>query len=281
MNVKFLDAIFGILVFQPELSTTQEAAASVVNRYSEKSTRIFTVDIEIRSGFIASLDVSVVLNESTAEPPRRTDSYLLFSRTVGSAINLFDSMDAFEKDALWIILLSSNDNLKDLFETLFGNGILNLIVMYADNEVVNIYTYFPFNPKNCYDFEPVLVNQFIDGNFSQDVNLSPSNKIENLHRCPVSVFLYPLPPEVSFPGKGPPMNEQIAELFSLVQLKMNFTPEFSFALNIPNGTDAMMRNRRIIGFGLASITPRVAHGSPLADRYSHGVCLLNATDITV
>lgn len=99
------------------------------------------------------------------------------------------------RNSKYLIVLTNEiaekpSKLDDIFYKFWSSQALNVNVMFAcNNRTICVQTFIPFNAENCNDTSPILINEFIDGKFSNDVvNFFPQ-KTKNLHKCPVRVSI--------------------------------------------------------------------------------------------
>lgn len=76
----------------------------------------------------------------------------------------------------------------DIFAMFWRLHMFHVIVIFEDRfGSVQVETFVPFNYNKCDDATPVRINQFKDGKFTNAIKNMFSNKMKNLHKCPVRV----------------------------------------------------------------------------------------------
>ncbi|TMW43213.1 hypothetical protein DOY81_011708 [Sarcophaga bullata] len=119
-----------------------------------------------------------------------------------------------------------NREMKLIFRYCYDNYWLNCNVMVQSNKgEVLVYSYFPFKANNCFQTEPVLINQFKHERFVNR-EIFP-NKLLDLHGCALKISTWHTPPFVAnyrnkrFPG----FNVTGFEMITLTHISrlMNFS----------------------------------------------------------
>lgn len=96
----------------------------------------------------------------------------------------------FDFVGFYLIVLLSGEipEIEKIFILLWEIQIHNVIIMFEDkNNAVLIKTFIPFNSENCYHTEPVLVDEFTNGTFRNELENVYSDKMKNLYKCPIRV----------------------------------------------------------------------------------------------
>lgn len=121
----------------------------------------------------------------------------------------------------------------DIFAMFWRLHIFHVIVVFEDNfGSVQVETFVPFNNYKCNDTAPVRINEFKDGKFINAIENVFSNKMGNLHKCPVRVATSNASePFVSIKtfknGTHKLKGRDIALIVSLAEI-LNFTINYTF-----------------------------------------------------
>ena len=96
----------------------------------------------------------------------------------------------FQINGDFLVILSHGKILQidEIFIMLWSVQVVNVNVIYEiDNGTVFVDTFKPFDSVECGNTEPRTVNKYQDGIFEHDVNSLYTNKLHNLHGCPIRV----------------------------------------------------------------------------------------------
>ena len=138
----------------------------------------------------------------------------------------------FDFQGYFLIVLISDeiyeDDMKRIFEDLWSKYIMNADIVVNDGPLAKIFTYFPFTESHCEKVYPVLLDTFDhDAGFEWNAVLYPE-KLKNLHKCPITVVTFNIPPFVKTWNK----KQQLSKLAGIEALilhslarEMNFTLE--------------------------------------------------------
>lgn len=102
------------------------------------------------------------------------------------------SSDVFKTSGLYLVLLTNGNihEIKSIFDILWSNQIYNVNVLFEDeNKSILVHTFMPFTAGQCSGPDPVLINEFLNGKFTNDLKKLFANKMQNLHNCPVTVSI--------------------------------------------------------------------------------------------
>lgn len=95
------------------------------------------------------------------------------------------SLNSNEGFYLIVLLNGREQDIQKLYDAMWKMQVLNVNVVTANNDRVEVKTFMPFNAKACDDTTPVLINVFKDGSFENNT-LFP-NKTRNLFGCPINI----------------------------------------------------------------------------------------------
>lgn len=98
--------------------------------------------------------------------------------------------DNFDYRGLYILVLVNGqiDEIERIFEILWRTQIYNANVIYATNQSVSIVTFLPFqSSSSCSNSQPILINEFTNGNYKNDIKNFFPIKTSNLQQCEVRV----------------------------------------------------------------------------------------------
>ena len=101
--------------------------------------------------------------------------------------------------------------------------ILNVVVISIENGTFEIYTYYPFREKSCFNSAPVLIGSF-NTSANLTVELFPDRKMWNLHQCPLTVSSFEQYPLIYF--QGGKLKGRFSPVFDAVADFMNFSSKF-------------------------------------------------------
>lgn len=102
------------------------------------------------------------------------------------------SSSVFKFNGLYLIVLVNSEvsEIQEIFKLLWKIQIYNVNIMNeSEKGAIEVKTFIPFNPTNCNDSTPVLVNEFKNGKFANGVEGFFLDKMKNLHECAVSVSI--------------------------------------------------------------------------------------------
>lgn len=146
----------------------------------------------------------------------------------------------FNHQGLYLIVISRVDyaiykTMEGIFSDLWSEYIVNVNIVWMpfenDNEIL-MFTYFPYNEFYCGSVAPIIINQFIDKNWTLTGREIFPNKMKNLHGCVLNVATFNNPPFAIISKEHE--NKQLkidgidGMLLHVISQSMNFT----FALDI-------------------------------------------------
>ena len=171
----------------------------------------------------------------------------------------------FARDIPWVVAFtdSTTASLHQMYEVFFDRGILNVVSVDAD---ANIYTYFPFEQNQCYNFQPVLIAKVGTRDFHR-INLFPKTKTKNLYNCSIEILLFPIAPDIRLPSEQPSLSRRLEEVIGIISKKvMKFHPVFTYPSTRLEGIQSVLANPRRLTLGLPVIVNQVHHASSLIYR---------------
>jgi len=269
MAAGLASVVLGLVSLQYNLSSSwSRAVVSIVHRYAE-SVHLFvlTPDQGIGDFLIPSLDIPVVLNASSTDHQNQAGLYLVVCSNVSPVIALLhDDRISLARPVPWVVAFTdpTRKTLHQMFEVFFDRGTLDVV---AVDPSLNIYSYFPFASRRCYNFQPVFMVNHSSRNFSL-LNLFPKTKTKILYNCSVQVVLFPFAPDISLPTENSPaLSSRLEEVIKIIAKKvMKFHPVFWYPLNKPKGIVTVLTNPRSLSLGLPYVNNEVQHASPLIYR---------------
>lgn len=145
---------------------------------------------------------------------------------------------SFENDAYYLVILNYLDEdwykvAKKIFAKAWKRYMINTSLMFMSNtnDVVKIFTYFPYAESHCEQAEPVLIQQIEDGKWVNEETIFPK-KLRNFHGCPIKVALFDVPPFIflkDFQQRNGSVIQNLqgieASLLKVLAVKYNFTIE--------------------------------------------------------
>lgn len=96
----------------------------------------------------------------------------------------------FQINGDFLVILSHGKipEVEEIFKMLWSVQVVNVNIVYEEeNGTVLIESYSPFDPFHCGNTKPRSVNSFKDGMFEHDVRSLYTEKLHNLHECPIRV----------------------------------------------------------------------------------------------
>lgn len=124
-------------------------------------------------------------------------SHAAFTRILAKMTHL-----NFHHQGLYLVVLTHVDytiykTMERILRDLWYEFIVNVNIVWMpfenDNEIL-MFTYFPYNEFDCGSFAPIIINQFIDMNWTLAVNGYFPSKMRNLHGCVLNVATFSNPP---------------------------------------------------------------------------------------
>lgn len=160
-----------------------------------------------------------------------------------------------------------------IFEALWSKYIVNANVimqsaMGNENEAL-MFTYYPFTEYFCQEVHPIILNHFVDGEFTFKIDYFP-NKVTNLYLCPIKVATFNNIPFMRLikraDGSGYDLGGIDGTLLRVLSQKMNFTVEIIdypdlWGLirsdgSVSGATEAVVNNEVNFTMGFYITTPR-------------------------
>lgn len=108
----------------------------------------------------------------------------------------------FNHQGLYLIVITRVDygiykTMEHIFSDLWSEFIVNVNIVWMplenDNEIL-MFTYFPYNEFYCGSIAPIIINQFVDNNWTLAVRGYFPDKMRNLHGCVLSIATFNNPP---------------------------------------------------------------------------------------
>ena len=161
----------------------------------------------------------------------------------------------FQHHGYFIIVLINGkiDEIEDIFEKMWTIHIFNVIVIYEDlHKRLQIFTFFPFRSStDCSNTTSVLINEFVNGSFTQGIENIFPRKMINLQQCEVKVATSDRKPPYIFKRTSQSGNEKFFgrdfELLSALSKNLNFKVNFTLLSEFGcilerNGKDGVMKH---------------------------------------
>lgn len=165
--------------------------------------------------------------------------------------------------AKFIVIVKQIEMLVQIFEIAWDYYILNINALLLVNNTVDVYTYFPFNNKNCKpNLMPKMVQFAVDKN---DNNMYPYKVPHNLQACKINMLAIIIPPYVMNPWKDPTcpgVSGIEVTILHVIAKQLNFTENYlkhdwkNWGFRLPNGTYTglytyLLTRKADLFFGLA------------------------------
>jgi hypothetical protein len=142
-----------------------------------------------------------------------------------------------------------------------------LVQPFHNDKEALMYTFHPFSMHYCEEVHPVVLNRFINSNFTINVPYFP-RKTKNLHKCPIKVATFNFPPYMMYEklGHGEYHTTGIEGiLLGYLSREMNFTlfieeDDEKWGVLYPNGTatgatQKVIKNEANFTIGFFGVTP--------------------------
>lgn len=157
------------------------------------------------------------------------------------------SPEVFRFNGFYLIVLVEGEiaEVQNMFEVLWKLQILNVNVVHEDRTgKVLVKTYKPFSLNNCNDTTPIVINEYVDGKFVNDLENFFPQKLENLHNCQVRVAIVNNTKPFAFYQKTVERSYELSgrdiDLIKALSKKLNFKIDFTYVGEIghfyENGT---------------------------------------------
>lgn len=119
---------------------------------------------------------------------RKKDFVLIAFQSVAGLLKIIETItpNKFNIHGYFLIIVTSNlttkNDLDTVFRQLWRKYIYNVNILVETAESVSMFTFFPFSQnKRCHNTEAELINQFIDGRWTNSSVFPP--KLKNFHKC--------------------------------------------------------------------------------------------------
>uniref|UniRef100_A0A182MZR6 Ionotropic glutamate receptor L-glutamate and glycine-binding domain-containing protein n=1 Tax=Anopheles dirus TaxID=7168 RepID=A0A182MZR6_9DIPT len=175
---------------------------------------------------------------SPTAPPRRPRIFnIVFVDGYAAFLQLFRTLDPAHNDfsGYYLIVLTTYgrllpDTLRRIFAFLWALNVVNVNIATADlqdhtsRQSVLLYTYYPYRSGGrCEQIEPSLLHRFRKGQrVDRTVELFPP-KLDNLHRCRVTVCTFQLPPYMLLAERDAAYGGLEGDILTALSRKLNFT----------------------------------------------------------
>lgn len=138
---------------------------------------------------IVTIASQQVLKASTKfEEKRKKDFILIAFESEAALLKIIETItpNKFNIHGYFLIVATSNlttkTDLDTIFRQLWKKNIYNVNIMLETANSVAMFTFFPFSQnKKCHNTEAELINQFIDGRWTNSTTFPP--KLKNFHKC--------------------------------------------------------------------------------------------------
>lgn len=123
---------------------------------------------------------------------RRRRCTIITIETFSNFLNVYDKIlpDYFRFNGFFLIVLLKLDYvaIEEIFRLMWQRQIYNVNIVYENEHgKVNVKTFMPFNSNNCNDTTPVLINEYVNGEFVNDIEKFYPDKMGNLHNCQIRI----------------------------------------------------------------------------------------------
>lgn len=200
-----------------ELSKSSVLLSAALNIISEESKSLSTLnmlisEMDCRSKVEAREIINSILLNESSKPiatqllevenlrPLKTKKifYMFFINSYKSFYSIYAALSptTFNYHGRYLIILIKNPeniqlDIQKIFHDLWSIHIVNVDVlqMSPDENVAELYTFFPYTSVNCSEVHPVLWKTFQNGQFVGPESFYPK-KMANLHQCSLKVVTF-------------------------------------------------------------------------------------------
>lgn len=180
INENFAGKYSALYIFKP----SNRSDIHIDDVIEEITTKWLTADIAI------SFRIETVSLESTTQRQRQ------------AAIMLIENLEDFrntlqlvEKGLLWVhgkfVVVSMNgdfDGSERIFAIAWEHQLYNVnLVLEQENGTIQVKTFLPFHENSCHDTKPFLLNEFKNGQFTDEKKKFFPDKVSDFHGCRVRI----------------------------------------------------------------------------------------------
>lgn len=182
--VKVVEDVSSFIASPTNLITPEIVRGFNVNDFKTELLSKIEGKVELRQERSARLPVIV--------GPRKCFMIFIID-TFGGFLQIYEKISAnvVRFDGYYVIVLTSGKipEVDEIFQLSWKIHIYNIVVLFENERSISAVTFMPFSFRNCNDTTPVLIDEFRDGKFVNDVrNLFPK-KMKNMFSCSVRVAL--------------------------------------------------------------------------------------------
>lgn len=187
-----------------------------------------------RESIRVRLDTLTNIQAIKSKKPKKYCVILLDNIESFRTLNLHITPDIFQFQGffLFVLITGKIKEIEEIFATLWNKNIYNVDVVFEADDLVEVLTFMPFGGGICGDTKPKLINTFVNGSFTHDIELIYPDKFMNLASCTleISTFDMPLATIRKINGNGS---------FELSGFDMDLLQELSKALNFTTDVNFM------------------------------------------
>lgn len=154
-----------------------------MNIINQLAKQCFTTDIAFRVEMAKSLDY-------TPKRPKLTNIFTVqtFSDFEEAFVNFSPEKFQFNGDYLIVLSHGKIPEIELIFKMLWSVQVVNVNIIYElDNGTVIVETFSPFDSAECGNTDAFIVNRFENDTFEQDERMLYTEKLHDLHNCPIRV----------------------------------------------------------------------------------------------
>lgn len=127
-------------------------------------------------------------------PARRIRSNIFVVDSFDDFLDIYRKIttSVFRFNGYYLVVLTNGrfEEIREIFRLFWSLHIFKTNVMFLDeNDEVSVETFLPFTAGSCHNTEPVLINKFTNGNFTNGIEWFYPDKLSRLHNCTVRVAI--------------------------------------------------------------------------------------------
>lgn len=158
-------------------------------------------------------------------------------------LRTFQGTKCWNPQGQFIVSIYNNKNITEIFEVAWKYYLLNMNVIYPEEPIPRVYTYFPYNSQNCStNFISEILFSCID---SVPIEVFPNKVPAQLNGCEIKLMAYSIPPyvlNVSANREDPKVAGLEVTVMHIIAQQLNMTERYiphnfkHWGTVLPNGT---------------------------------------------
>jgi len=167
---------------------------SVSNNHESNGFRDFLMKILMESIKLRFRQQDIGKIKSTDLKGPRRFSFIIIRHFADFKIflnNIYQSTFFYDGYFIFSLINRAIAEIQKIFNELWKLQIYNVILIYKDShEHISIVTFFPFRSStDCSNTSPVIINEYFNASFTQDIENFFPNKMRNLQQCEIRVAI--------------------------------------------------------------------------------------------